>query len=154
MQNSNSKDAIQGQATIAANPLLSAVHFIRNLFKKKRKDVITLQMDDYTALISQLYEANEHIKKLEITPIKELRKKHIDQTRQAALMFGRQHEMAEALHHSDLANYAYQCDGYRLRYLYINFILDTEDEKSRENYLKFLEISRYAFKSGNDWNCR
>jgi len=131
--------------------LLAAVPFFG---KKRRKDIITLQMDDYTALISRLYEAEEQIKKLEINPIKELRKRHIDQTRQAALMFGRQHEMAEALHHSDLANYAYQCNGYRLRYLYVNFILDTEDEKSVENYLRFYEISRHAFQFGGRWNIR
>lgn len=133
------------------NAMLAAVPFVG---KKKCKDIVTLQMDDYTALISRLYEAEEQIKKLELNPIKELRKQHIDTTRQAALMFGRRHEIAEALHHSDLADYAYQCDGYRLRYLYVNFILDTEDEKSIENYLRFYEISRHAFQCGGRWNSR
>lgn len=132
------------------NALLAAVPF----FRKKRKDIITLQMDDYTALISRLYEAEEQIKKLELNPIKELRKRHIDQTRKAALMFNRQHEIAEALHHSDLAKYAYQCVGHKLRYLYVNFILDTEDEKSIENYLRFYEISIHAFQCGDRWNSR
>lgn len=131
--------------------LLAAVPFVG---KKKRKDVITLQIDDYATLISRLSEAEEQIKKLELNPIKELRRQHIDKTRQAALMFGRRHEIAEALHHSDLANYAYLCDGYRLRYLYVNFILDTEDEKSIENYLRFYEISRHAFQCGGRWNSR
>ena len=133
------------------NAMLAAVPFVG---KKKCKDIVTLQMDDYTALISRLYEAEEQIKKLELNPIKELRKQHIDTTRKAALMFGRRHEIAEALHHSDLADYAYQCDGYRLRYLYVNFILDTEDEKSIENYLRFYEISSHAFQCGGRWNSR
>jgi hypothetical protein len=133
------------------NAALAAAAFSR---KAKRKNIITMQIDDYTALINRLYEAEEQIKKLELNPITGLRKQHIDQTRQAALMFGRQHEIAEALHHSDLANYAYQCDGRRLRYLYVNFILDTEDEKSIENYLRFYEISKHAFRCGGRWNSR
>lgn len=132
------------------NAMLAAVPFVR----KKRKDIIILQMDDYTALINRLYEAEQQVKKLEVNPIKKLRKQHIDKTRQAALMFGRNHEIAEALHHSDLANYAYQCDGHRLRYLYVNFILDTEDEKSIENYLRFYEISRHAFQCNGRYNSR
>lgn len=114
-------------------------------FRSKSKKTVCLQIDDYTNLICEVSNLKEQIKELELNPLKDLRKENIDKTRRAAIITNRSADLAECTSNEQLARFAVFVDGHRLKYMYVNFILDAEDEKSIESYLKMLEIAKYAF---------
>jgi hypothetical protein len=136
---------------VLANAIILISFFLlhRWIVKRKTKNTICLPFDSYTELASLLHDCKVKVRELELNPIRDLQKAHIDKTRNAVLLYNKKHEVAECLSVDDLMKFTYIADGHRLRYMYVNFIVDIEDIASVSEYLKLIQVCKYMLDLNN-----